>query len=59
MNVIEWIISVAIWLGRNAMESKVTKIAKNIYVCYGLLCVIKVYPELGQGIFYLERELYS
>jgi hypothetical protein len=54
MNVREWIISVAIWLGRNAMESKITKIAKNIYVCYGLLGVIKVYLELEQEILCLE-----
>ena len=36
------------------MESKITKIAKNIYVCYGLLGVIKVYLELEQEILCLE-----
>lgn len=58
MNVREWIISVAIWLGRNAMESKITKIAKNIYVCYGLLRVIKVYLKPGQEIVCLECGLF-
>jgi hypothetical protein len=49
MNVREWIISVAIWLGRNAMESKITKIAKNIYELFGH-SEIRVYLELKQEI---------
>jgi|688.fasta_scaffold109984_3 hypothetical protein len=49
MNFREWIISVAIWLGRNAMKSKITKVAKKIYVHFDYSW-IRVYPELEQEI---------